>query len=446
VKFKISKLKMKMLFGHRIIFSFTIMAVLSVLVGYFAFVTTKSVQRVSYAIMKENVASLKAAEELEIALLSQKGLVGSYFLDGNDLWLKTIEDKKRDFDIWFNKAREVALTDNEKVILLDISRIYSMYDKQRNHAIRLYRSGNLSEAKSVLLKDMKASIDRLYQRCEDLILANETLIAQAEQASRGNVARMTAIIWLTVIVTLFLGGLSGFFVSRKFNEQLLRAAKLASLGQVAANIAHEIRNPLTSIKMRLYTLSEELKNRPSAKDDVDIIQEEISRMERTVQNFLDFSRLPEPTLQKCDISRILDGTINLVSVKAQSQGITIRKNIDAVFPETVADKEQMRQVFLNVILNAMESMPDGGALEAGARCIEDKKGVSAIEIKIKDFGCGIPFEMIKKVSEPFFTTKTEGTGLGLFIASRILERHKGSIVISSKQGKGTTVSIELPVV
>jgi len=293
---------------------------------------------------------------------------------------------------------------------------------------------------------MKASIDRLYQRCEDLILANETLIAKAEQASRGNVARMTVVIWLTVIVTLFLGGLSGFFVSRKFNEQLLRSAKLASLGQVAANIAHEIRNPLTSIKMRLYTLSEELKDRPCAKDDLAIIQEEISRMERTVRNFLDFSRLPEPTLQKCDIAGILEGTISLVSVKAQSQGITIRKNIDAVLPEIVADKEQMRQVFLNVILNAMESMPDGGALEAGARIIENKKGVSAIEIKIKDSGCGIPFEMIKKVPEPFFTTKTEGTGLGLFIASRILERHKGSIVISSEQGKGTTVSIKLPVV
>lgn len=87
---------MKILFSHRIIFGFTIMAVLSILVGYFAFVTTKSVQRVSRAIMKENVSSLKAAEELELALLSQKGLVGSYFLDGNDSWLKTIEDKKRE--------------------------------------------------------------------------------------------------------------------------------------------------------------------------------------------------------------------------------------------------------------------------------------------------------------------------------------------------------------
>lgn len=416
------------------------------LVGYFAFITTKSVQRVSRAIMKENVASLKAAEELELALLSQKGLVGSYFLDGNDSWLKTLEDKKRDFDVWFKKAQEVALTDNEKVILRGISQIYLVYDKERNRAIRLYQSGNLSEAKSVLLKDMKASIDKLYQRCEDLILANETLIAQAEQASQGNVTRMTVIIWSTVIVTLFLGGLLGFFVSRKFNEQLIRTAKLASLGQVAANIAHEIRNPLTSVKMRLYTLGEELKNRPSAKDDLAIIQEEISRMERTVQNFLDFSRLPEPTLQKCNIAKILEGTVSLVSVKAQSQGITIRKDMDALLPETVVDKEQMRQVFLNVILNAMESMPDGGVLEVGAKSIENKKGVSAIEIKINDSGCGIPFEMINKVSEPFFTTKTEGTGLGLFIASRILERHKGSIAISSEQGRGTTLSIKLPVI
>ena len=345
--------------SHRIIFGFAIMAVLSILVGYFAFVTTKSVQRVSHAIMKENVSSLKVAEELELALLSQKGLVSSYFLDGgNDSWLKTIEDKKKDFDIWFKKAQEVALTDNEKGILRGISQLYPIYDKQRNRAIRLYQSGNLSEAKSVLLNDMKASIDKLYQRCEDLILANEVLIAQAEQASQGNVTRMTVIIWSTVLITLFLGGLSGFFISRKFNEQLIRTAKLASLGQVAANIAHEIRNPLTSIKMRLYTLSEELKNKSSAKDDVAIIQEEISRMERTVQNFLDFSRLPEPTLQKCGIAQILEGTVSLVSVKAQSQGITIRKDIDAILPETVADKEQMRQVFLNVILNAMESMPD----------------------------------------------------------------------------------------
>ena len=138
---------MRILFSHRIIFGFTAMAALSVLVGYFAFITTKSVQRVSRAIMKENVASLKAAEELELALLSQKGLVSSYFLDNDDSWLKTLEDKKRDFAVWFRKAREVAITENEKLILRDISRKYLVYDRQRNHAIRLYQAGSISGAK-----------------------------------------------------------------------------------------------------------------------------------------------------------------------------------------------------------------------------------------------------------------------------------------------------------
>lgn len=436
---------MRILFSHRIIFGFTAMAALSVLVGYFAFITTKSVQRVSRAIMKENVASLKAAEELELALLSQKGLVSSYFLDNDDSWLKTLEDKKRDFAVWFRKAREVAITENEKLILRDISRKYLVYDRQRNHAIRLYQAGSISGAKNVLLNDMRVSIDKLYQRCEDLILANEILIARAEQASQGNVTRMTAIIWITIFVTLFLGGLLGFFVSRKFNEQLVRTAKLASLGQIAANIAHEIRNPLTSIKMRLYTLEEELSNKSSAKDDLAVIQEEISRMGKTVQNFLDFSRLPEPNLRKCGIAGILEGTLSLVSVKAKSQGITIKTEIDLSLPEITADMEQMRQVFLNIILNAMESMPEGGLLNVSAAGVENKKGAKEIEVIIRDSGCGIPSEMIRKVSEPFFTTKTEGTGLGLFIASRIVERHKGSLLISSRQGNGTSVSVKLPV-
>lgn len=436
---------MRILFSHRIILGFTAMAALSVLVGYFALITTKSVQRVSRAIMKENVASLKAAEELELALLSQKGLVSSYFLDNDDSWLETLEDRKRDFDVWFRKAREVAIMENEKLILRDISRIYLVYDRQRNHAIRLYQAGNISGAKNVLLSDMKASIDKLYQRCEDLILANETLIAQAEQASQGNVTRMTAIIWITIFVTLFLGGLLGFFVSRKFNEQLVRTAKLASLGQIAANIAHEIRNPLTSIKMRLYTLDEELRNKSSAKDDLAVIQEEISRLGKTVQNFLDFSRLPEPALRGCGMGGIIEGTLNLVCAKAKSQGINIQTKIDAALAEIKADTEQMRQVFLNIILNAMEAMPGGGLLDVSVAGVENKKGVRAVEVTIKDSGCGIPSEMIKKVSEPFFTTKPEGTGLGLFIASRIIERHKGSLVISSRQGNGTSVSVRLPV-
>jgi len=436
---------MKFTFSHRITLGLLIMAALLILVGSLALITTKNVQRVSRAIMKENVSSLKAAEELEIALLNQKGLVGSYFLDGNSLWLKTIEERKKDFDSWFRKAQDVALTDHEKKILQDVSLLYKTYDKQRNRAIRLYQSGNTTEARNMLLNDMRTSIDSLYQKCEDLILANEGLIAKAEVASQGNVVRMTSLIWSTIIITLLLGSLVGVFISRRINEQLVRTAKLASLGQLSANIAHEIRNPLTSIKMRLYSLKEESKTNSTVYEDLNVIDEEIIRMEGTVNNFLDFARPPELNLQSADIARILEATVNLVTPKARSQKIMIQKQFRDSPLELKIDKEQMRQVFLNIMLNAVEAMPEGGTLEIAVARVEDKKSNKVLEIKISDTGTGMTPEMKHKATEPFFTTKAEGTGLGLFIASRIIKMHKGSLDIDSNGGKGTAVTLRIPV-
>ncbi len=421
------------------------MAILSIFVGYFAFVTTRNLQKVSRAIMKENVSSLKAAEELELALLNQKGLVSSYFLDGNPSWLKTLEEKKKDFEIWFKNAQDVALSPEEKRILKDIISLYKTYDNQRNRAVRLYQAGNVVEAKKVLLTDMKNSIDSLYQKCEDLILANEALISKAEESSQRNVVIMTSLIWITILITLCLGAFLGFFIARKINEQLVRSAKMATLGQLSASIAHEIRNPLTSIKMRLYSLGEELKSNPVTKDDMNVIDEEISRMEKTVKNFLDFARPPELNLQKCDINQIIEGTIGLLLPKANSQNIQIKKALKALASEIEIDKEQIRQVFLNVMLNAIEAMPSGGTLEITTDKQTDKESKDILVIKVKDTGLGIPSDLKRKLFEPFFTTKSEGTGLGLFIASRIIQMHKGAIGLESQPGKGTTVIVRLPV-
>ena len=420
------------------------MAALSIVVGYFAFVTTNNLQKVSRGIMKENVSSLKAAEELEISLLNQKGFVASYFLDGNTAWLKTLEEKKKDFDVWFKKAQEAALTENEKRILQEILVSYKDYNKQRIRAIKLYQSGNVAAAKNLLLHDVKNSIDYLYQKCEDLILANEALIANAEASSQKNTIRMISLILATIIITLLLGGFLGFLMARRVNEQLVRSAKMASLGQLSANIAHEIRNPLTSIKMRLYSLGEELKNNPTTKEDMNVITEEINRMERTVKNFLDFARLPEPNFESCDICQILEGTINLLSPKAKAQNIQIQKKFSAMPYELKIDKEQMRQVFLNIILNSIEAMPSGGILEVEIDKNKDKELNNILEIKIKDTGSGIAADIKKKLFEPFFTTKTEGTGLGLFIASRIIQIHKGRLEVESGAGKGSAMIIKLP--
>lgn len=437
---------MRVTFSHRIIGGFLIMAVLSILIGYFAFVTTKYLQRVSRAIMKENVSSLKAAEELELALLNQKGLVSNYFLDDNPIWLKTLEDKKKDFEIWFKNAQDAALTQQEKAILKDIRSLYKKYNNHRNKAIRLYQQGGLTEAKKILANDMKNSIDQLYEKCEDLILTNELLITEAEASSRKNVFWMTILIWTTIAVTLLLGIGMGFLTARRINEQLVRSARLSSLGQLSANIAHEIRNPLTSIKMRLYTLGRELKDTAKSKEDVDVISEDINSMEKIVNNFLDFARPPEPHLQKGDISQILKAAINLLLPKASTQNIEIKKNLADTLPEIELDKEQIRQAILNIMLNAIEALPQGGILEISTSTKKTgRRSKDIIEIKFQDTGQGISPLIKKKLFEPFFTTKERGTGLGLFITNRIIQAHRGIINIDSQPGEGTVVTIGLPI-
>ncbi|MBI4436231.1 MAG: MCP four helix bundle domain-containing protein [Candidatus Omnitrophica bacterium] len=437
---------MKVAFSHRIIGGLAVMAFLLILVGYFTFITTKNLQNVSRSIMKENVSSLKAAEELELALLNQKGMVSSYILDGNPEWLRTLEEKKRDFDIWFKNAQEVALTPEEKRILQDIRALYKVYDNQRNRAIGLYQGGNVTEAKGILLNDMKNSIDALYQKCEDLILTNESLIVKAEASSRRNAIKMTSLIWVTILITLCLGLVMGFLIARKVGEQLVQSAKMASLGQLSATIAHEIRNPLSAIKMRVHSLQEELKENLSAKDDTAVINEEINRMEKIVQNFLDFARPPEPNLQRVDIHRVLESTVDFLSPKVSSQKIEIHKRWEAVSLEVEIDKEQMRQAFLNILLNAIEAMPHGGRLEISTSMKNgDRKSAGVLDIEFKDTGVGIPPDLKKKLFEPFFTTKQTGIGLGLFIASRIIQMHKGVITINSEAGGGTRLNMRLPI-
>jgi signal transduction histidine kinase len=435
---------MRISISHRIVIGFILVVVLSLLVGYFAFLSTKNVQRISRAILRENVSSLKAAEELELALLNQKGIVASYFLDNDASWLDTLEERKKDFSDWFKKASDVALTSAEKDILKDIKDLYKIYDIQRNKAIKLYQDGNYAAGRKVLLNDLKKSLDDLYQKCEDLILANEILISNAEGYSQKHANTMLALIWLIIIATLALGGFMGFLFSKRINEQLIRSAKMATLGEMAANIAHEIRNPLTSIKMRLYTLQDQIQHNHSANEDATIIGEEIERMENTVKNFLDFSRLPEPSLQRGDIHQTIDSIINFILPKAKSQEVEIKKDFRATSSELNIDKEQMRQVFLNIMLNAIEAMPKGGVLEIKTQDAYDGKIKDAVQIVIKDSGVGIAAENQKKLFEPFFTTKTEGTGLGLFISKKIVHMHKGIIDVASQEGQGATFTIALP--
>ena len=425
---------------------FLVITALFIGVGFLAWKTTKDVQGTSNAIMKENVTSLKAAEELELALLNQKGLVSSYFLDKNTDWLSNLEEKKKDFHFWMERAQEAALTQEEQVILEDIRVLYEQYDEERKKAISLFEKGDIPAAQNMLLQNMKKSIDNLYSRCEDLILVNERLIKSAETFSKNKTFRMSVYIWTTIILTLILGSVLGYFVSKRISAELVKSEKLASLGQLSATVAHEIRNPLTSIKMRLYSLRKEVEDKRGAREDLSTIESEVARLERIVQSFLDLSKLPQPQKTLCTINGILNDATDLLSKKASTQSVHIERNLSPDLPILEADHDQFKQAFINLMLNSLEAMPGGGRLVLTS-FLESKnsKDKSYVGIKIEDRGSGIDPKIRQTLFEPFVTTKETGSGLGLYITRKIINSHMGELLIQNRPTKGAEALVRMPI-
>lgn len=228
---------------------------------------------------------------------------------------------------------------------------------------------------------------------------------------------------------------------RKTEAQLTRSEKLAALGQLAAGIAHEIRNPLTSINILIHSLTENLPSENSHREDFKVIEEEIHRINEIVDQFLRFAKPTPPLLEKAEVIPIFEEILQLLKPQIEGGGISIRKDFQPLPPTTI-DKDQMKQVILNLLMNAIQAMPEGGRLGLSGRISEDDQWV---KLSIQDSGIGIPPEDMNKLFDPFFSTKEGGIGLGLSIAHRIIDQHQGKIDVESHPGKGTLLTLWLPV-
>jgi len=414
-------------------------------IGALAVHMSHTIARSSTAILAENVSSLKAAEELEIALLDQKGIVGSYLLDGDEKWLRLLEEKRKKYDEWFARAKEVALTAQEQRILERIRQLYQEYDRLRFQVIRLSQDSSRFAAQQLLLNRVRELVDQLYEACEELLFFNEQLIAESQQKSQQKLTWFQAVLWSSIAVAILLGLLGGWMVARGVTKRLVQSEKLASLGHMAGLVAHEVRNPLTAIKMRVHSLQEELAASVSSQDDVEVIRQEIERLERIVQNFLDLVRLPEPNIQPLSLHEIIKRTVELLRPNFEEHAISVTVNWPETLPSVQGDAEQLEQVFLNLLLNAIQAMPEGGAIELAASWIKGRTEMDgSIEVAVSDTGPGIPKALRDKIFDPFFTTKANGIGLGLSLAKKVVEQHQGVIEVQDRDGAGTTVTIRLP--
>jgi len=225
--------------------------------------------------------------------------------------------------------------------------------------------------------------------------------------------------------------------------QIRKNDKLSALGTMVAGVAHEIKNPLTSMKLFIQ-LMEENRNNPNFWDEYgSVISNEVSRLEKIVEDFLGFARTPELNLEETEINSILNKVINLVKSQARKENVRLNLNLAEDLPAIKVDSQRMVQVFLNLVLNAIQAIPEG---KKGAVTITSKKSNSdEIAVRITDNGCGIPPENLEKLFTPFFTTKQKGTGLGLSIIHKIIEEHLGQINVESTVGKGTTFTVTLPI-
>ncbi len=224
-------------------------------------------------------------------------------------------------------------------------------------------------------------------------------------------------------------------------QQLLRRERLAALGELSAVVAHEVRNPLGAIFNSVATIRHLIDPASPALRLVDIVGEEADRLNRMVDELLDFARPASPALMPVPLARLLEDSVRAALVDSQGP-VEVMWAVDTAVPPVLADERMMRQAFLNLALNAVQAMPRGGTLRVGARRVDGSP--HEVQVEFSDTGLGIPPNVRERIFEPFFTTKAKGTGLGLALVKRIVESHSGRLVLESEPGQGTTFRLFLP--
>jgi len=220
-------------------------------------------------------------------------------------------------------------------------------------------------------------------------------------------------------------------------EELVRKERLAVLGQLAGGVSHELRNPLGAIKNAAYLINMVIEHpEPEVKESLEMINREVAKSDRIITSILDYARPKPPAVQAVNVNQLLGDALSPGIVPDNIETVI---RLDESLPLVMADPEQMARVFSNLILNAVQAMPEGGRLTVSSAAADDKVAVS-----VEDSGAGIPKENLDKIFEPLFSTRAKGIGLGLAIARDMMERNGGNIEVHSEEGKGSTFTVKLP--
>ncbi len=485
---------MKFALSQRVCVALSGILLLAVISSGVALVSAWRVEQAFRQMLSQNLEQARVTYELEIALLEQGVSTSLYLMGGDPEWLGELRRSRPEFQAWLEKARGMGSEIDEQEFADRIARAFEGYDAKSRQAVALYTGDRPEQAKQLWFEQALAHYDRVYTLCESLSTANtrdmqQAIAVRSQQVKRMNLWVITSLSVLASLVLALSLSLSrgifrplrrlvdslgkeqvlecsgsseeirslGLYIDNLRGEvaemrsrlsasqrQLLDAEKLASVGKLAASVAHEIRSPLTSLRLRVFSVQRALRDSHRQKD-FQLISEEITRLDGIVGDFLEFARPRDLALQKCDIRVLLDKTAELLSYKLEATNVVVEREDEASLPEVLADPQQLKQVFVNLLNNAIEALHDGGVVHITSRRESGRDGGAIVRILVRDNGPGIPADARESIFDPFFGTKEDGTGLGLWIARRIMTEHGGGIDLDGSTESGTTFSLWLPV-
>lgn len=443
------------------------------------------------SLITENLSAFQTAEDLKTSLISQKGFVSYYFLDGDPDWLRQLGEYRQVFKERLAAAKKSVQSDLEKVALERMEGEYRQYIALKDQVISHYREGQ-RETGAALHSRVRGHFFETLALLREYIDIHSERISREMRESHAQARQLRVVALLAMLlgfllavmlaVLLFIHVLApvrrlaemagrdadcekssdeikalsrsvrGLIQNvdetqtelQKSREHLLQAEKMVLVGKLAAGMAHSIRNPFTSVKMRLFSLSRSLKLNTTQQEDLDVISDEIRHIDTIVQNFLEFSRPPKLQIQLISPSAVVDSTLQILEHRLKSYDVSVSLHRREQLPPVQSDPEQLKEVLVNIFVNACEAMASGGRITVTEeKAYAPPLGKVAV-IRIADNGPGVPSVIGEQIFQPFFTTKEDGTGLGLSIAARIIEEHGGWLDVTSGEGQGATFIITLP--
>ncbi len=417
----------------------------------------RRIGRVEHKLTGSYLESFRLAGEFQQRLLTLNSSMLRYTARREPKIWTEYKQASDELDRWIDDQNPKLNTPLERDLLQQINTIYDDYRAAAEHLHTNQQPPMMSGAQFEQLGELDAQASRLLRLGNQLWdahrVAEESFLTGANEAL--DTLRVSFIASLLTMLALVIG--LGWVLYRdqiaplrtklvQSRAVLEKQEKLATLGTLAAGIAHEVRNPLTSVKARLYTLDKHLDAPALARKDAEIISTEITRLERIVQDVLNFARPSEPELKTISATAALREAQSLMAASLETSSVRL---VAEPGPElfVAADAAQLKQVLINLVRNAVEAVEGDGTITLRVRAsqatLNGRQCDTAI-LEVADTGRGISPEVEKRLFDPFFTTKEAGTGLGLSIAARIVEKHGGALQYRTRTGHGTTFGIVLP--